>query len=71
VLEFARSADARALQSDESRMVTGPARHVVARLREMKESAEADELVLVTPGLDRERRVNSFASIAAAWRQAA
>jgi luciferase family oxidoreductase group 1 len=71
VLAFARSDDARALQSDDTRMVTGPAKLVVERLREMKDDAQADELVLVTPGLDRERRADSFVAIADAWRQAA
>ncbi len=70
VLDFARSREGRASRLDDSRMVTGPAKRVVERLQEMKEEARADELVLVTPGLDRERRANSFAAIAAGWRQA-
>jgi luciferase family oxidoreductase group 1 len=70
VREFARSAEGRASRLDDARMVTGPAKLVVERLQEMKELAQADELVLVTPGLDRQRRAHSFAAIADAWRQA-
>lgn len=68
VVEYARS-DAfrsRRLESD-PRMVTGPAPEVAARLAEMKEQASADELVIVTPSLDRKRRVESFRDIADAW----
>ncbi len=70
VQEFARSREGRMSGLDDSRMVTGSAKSVVERLQEMKAQAEADELVLVTPGLDRERRANSFVAIADAWRQA-
>jgi hypothetical protein len=52
-------------------MVTGEPKVVVERLLEMKAAAEADELVIVTPSLDRDRRINSFRAIADAWRQAA
>jgi luciferase family oxidoreductase group 1 len=71
VQEFARSPEGRASRLDDTRMVTGPAKVVVERLAEMRELAEADELVLVTPGLDRQRRADSFAAIADAWRLAA
>jgi luciferase family oxidoreductase group 1 len=70
VQEFARSAEGRASRADDTRMVTGPAKVVVERLQEMQELAAADELVLVTPGLDRRRRADSFVAIADAWRQA-
>ncbi len=70
VLEFARSPQGRASQLDDSRMVTGPAKLVVERLQDMQHEAQADELVLVTPGLDRQRRADSFVAIADAWRQA-
>jgi alkanesulfonate monooxygenase SsuD/methylene tetrahydromethanopterin reductase-like flavin-dependent oxidoreductase (luciferase family) len=70
VQEFTRSAEGRASQADDTRMVTGPAKVVVERLQEMQELAAADELVLVTPGLDRRRRADSFVAIADAWRQA-
>lgn len=71
VHEFARSPEGQAGGSDDSRMVTGPPKIVVDRLLSMKEQAQADELVLVTPGLDRQRRADSFVAIAEAWRQAA
>jgi luciferase family oxidoreductase group 1 len=70
VEQFARSAEGRASQVDNARMVTGPAKLVVERLKEMKEQAQVDELVLVTPGLDRQRRAESFVAVADAWRQA-
>lgn len=50
------------------RMVTGPADEAVRRLRELKDQAQVDELVLVTPGLDRARRAASLQRIADAWR---
>jgi hypothetical protein len=37
----------------------------------MRQAAEADEIVVVTPSLDRARRTGSFAAIADAWRTAA
>jgi luciferase family oxidoreductase group 1 len=49
------------------RMVTGAAPDVVARLAEMKELAQVDELVVVTPSLDRKRRIDSYRQIAEAW----
>ena len=70
VLQFARSREGRTSRLDDTRMVTGSAERVVQRLQEMKALAQADELVLVTPGLDRERRANSFVAIADSWRQA-
>jgi luciferase family oxidoreductase group 1 len=71
VQEFARSQEGRASRLDDTRMVTGPAKLVVERLQEMKEQSQADEVVLVTPGLDRQRRAESFVAVAEAWRQAA
>jgi hypothetical protein len=44
---------------------------VVERLLELKEQAEVDEIVVVTPNLDRGRRTASFRAIADAWRAAA
>ena len=38
------------------------------RLRELKEQAEADEIVVVTPSLGRDRRIGSYTAIAGAWR---
>jgi alkanesulfonate monooxygenase SsuD/methylene tetrahydromethanopterin reductase-like flavin-dependent oxidoreductase (luciferase family) len=68
VVEYARS-DAfrsRRLERD-PRMVTGAAADVVARLAEMKDRAKVDELVVVTPSLDRRRRIDSYRAIAEAW----
>ena len=55
----------------EERMVTGSPSDVVARLRELQDRAQADELVLVTPSIDRARRAQSFRDVADAWRAAA
>ena len=68
VTEYARSEEFRARRRDrDPRMVTGEAPDVVARLAEMKEQAQADELVVVTPSLDRKRRIESYRRIAEAW----
>jgi hypothetical protein len=37
----------------------------------MKELAQADEIVVVTPSLDRGRRIGSYVALADAWRRAA
>ena len=66
VREFARSAAFRA-QQDDGRMVTGEPKAVVERLLELKEQAEVDEIVVITPNLDRARRTASFEAIAGAW----
>jgi luciferase family oxidoreductase group 1 len=68
VTDYARSEEFRTRRRDrDPRMVTGPAKDVVERLREMKEQAQADELVLVTPSLDRARRIASFREVAHGW----
>ena len=67
---FADSDDFRSARRGDDRMVTGDPKAVVERLHEMKDLAEADEIVVVTPSLDRERRKASFGAIAQAWRQA-
>jgi luciferase family oxidoreductase group 1 len=54
-------------QERDPRMVTGPAKLVVERLQEMKERAQVDEIVVVTPSLDRQRRIGSYREIARAW----
>lgn len=69
IREFRSSDDFRARRAD-GRMVTGEPKTVAVRLAEMKALAEADEIVVVTPTLDRGRRKASFAAIAGAWRQA-
>jgi len=71
VHEFARSAEFRAGRHDDGRMVTGEPKVVAERLLEMKAQAEADEIVVVTPSLDRERRRDSYVAVADAWRRAA
>jgi luciferase family oxidoreductase group 1 len=70
VKEYARSAEFRGGSRD-GRMVTGEAKAVVERLLELKAEAEVDEIVVVTPNLDRPRRTASFRAIADAWPAAA
>jgi luciferase family oxidoreductase group 1 len=70
VRELAGSPDFRASRNDDGRMVTGEPKAVAERLLEMKHEAEVDEIVVVTPSLDRERRKASYAAIADAWRAA-
>ena len=69
VREYARSPEFRRDGRD-GRMVTGEAKAVVERLLELKAEAEVDEIVVVTPNLDRTRRTASFRSIADSWRAA-
>jgi hypothetical protein len=52
-------------------MVTGEPDAVATRLLEMRKLAEVDEIVVVTPSLDRDRRRASYVAIADAWRRAA
>ena len=51
VHELARSAEFRSARRDDGRMVTGEPKAVAERLLEMKEHAQADEIVVVTPSL--------------------
>lgn len=67
VEEFAASPAFRDAPRDPDRMAIGPADQVVARLRQLQAEAQADEVVIVTPGLDRAARLASFEAIAAAW----
>ena len=72
VTEHARSAAFRSRRVDrDPRMVTGAAKIVAERLLEMKHRAEVDEIVVVTPSLDRSRRIGSYREIAHAWAAAA
>jgi luciferase family oxidoreductase group 1 len=71
VQELARSEDFRASRAEDSRMITGAPAAVAARLLELKDQAEADEIVVVTPSLDRARRTASYVALAEAWRKAA
>ena len=68
VVEYARSDAFRSRRRDrDPRMVTGQADEVASRLAKMKEEAMADELVVVTPSLDRKRRIDSYQNIAEVW----
>ncbi len=68
VVAFARSSEFRGRRRDrDPRMATGPAKQVVERLQELREEAQVDEIVVVTPSLDRARRIGSYREIAAAW----
>jgi luciferase family oxidoreductase group 1 len=71
VRELAGSAEFRSARRDDGAMVTGEPKAVAARLLEMRHEAQADEIVVVTPSLDRARRTASYAAIADAWRRAA
>jgi alkanesulfonate monooxygenase SsuD/methylene tetrahydromethanopterin reductase-like flavin-dependent oxidoreductase (luciferase family) len=71
VRDYARSAGFRAGRRDDGRMVTGEPKAVAERLLEMREQAQADEIVVVTPSLDRARRTASYTALADAWRRAA
>jgi luciferase family oxidoreductase group 1 len=69
VQEHARSEEFRGRRRErDPRMVTGEAKPVVERLQELKERAQVDELVLVTPSLGRARRTASLRAVANAWR---
>jgi luciferase family oxidoreductase group 1 len=70
VRDFRDSAEFRSGGQDDTRMVTGSPTEVAGRLLEMREQAQADEIVVVTPSLDRGRRRASYTAIADAWRQA-
>jgi luciferase family oxidoreductase group 1 len=70
VREFADSDDFKSSRQRDGRMVTGEPKAVAERLLELKAEAEVDEIVVVTPSLDRERRKASFTAIADAWRAA-
>jgi luciferase family oxidoreductase group 1 len=70
VRDVARSAEFLASRHDDGRMVTGEPKAVAERLLEMKELAKADEIVVVTPSLDRERRRGSYVAVADAWHRA-
>ena len=71
VRDFARSDEFRRRSTTDTRMVTGEAKAVVERLLQMKALAEVDEIVVVTPGVDRARRRQSYQAVAEAWRHAA
>lgn len=69
VTEFARSAEFRDRRKPrDPRMATGAAPDVVSRLQDLREQTQADEVVVVTPSLDRARRIASYRAIADTWR---
>jgi luciferase family oxidoreductase group 1 len=70
VRELASSPDFRTSRNEDGRMVTGEPKAVAEQLLALKHEAEVDEIVVVTPSLDRERRKASYAAIAEAWRSA-
>ncbi len=55
IAEFRASEDFQSARQRDGRMVTGEPKAVAERLLEMKALAEADEIVVVTPSLDRDR----------------
>lgn len=65
--EFAASPEFRDAPRDDARMAIGTASEVVERLRALQAEAQTDEVVIVSPGLDRAGRIASFEAIAAAW----
>lgn len=67
VVELARSQD---FVPDDGRSVVGPPKLVAERLLELQEQAQVDEIVVVTPSLDRARRTASLVALADAWRLA-
>jgi luciferase family oxidoreductase group 1 len=71
VKDFAQSAEFRDNRNADGRMVTGEPKTVAERLLEMKQQAQVDEIVVVTPSLDRARRRDSYVAIAEAWRRSA
>jgi alkanesulfonate monooxygenase SsuD/methylene tetrahydromethanopterin reductase-like flavin-dependent oxidoreductase (luciferase family) len=71
VRDLAGSPEFRSGRRDDTRMVTGEPKAVAERLLEMKQLAQADEIVVVTPSLGRDLRKGSFAALAEAWRHAA
>lgn len=71
VTELARSSGFRDRPRDDGRMVAGPPKLVAERLLELKAAAQVDEVVAVTPSLDRARRTASLVALADAWREAA
>lgn len=67
IAEYAQSPQFLATPHDEQRMAVGTADQVVQRLRQIQQQGRTDEVVVVTPGLDRAARIASFQAIAAAW----
>jgi luciferase family oxidoreductase group 1 len=70
VRELAGSEQFRSRRTEDGKMVTGEPKFVAGRLLEMKEQAQADEIVVVTPSVSRDRRKGSYVALADAWRRA-
>ena len=71
VVELARSPEFRSGPRDEERMVVGEPKAVAERLLQLQADAQVDEIVVVTPSLDRGRRIASLVAVAEAWSAAA
>ena len=69
--EVTAYAATREVRYDDERMVVGEPKQVVERLLELRDAAQVDEVVVVTPGLGRARRARSLTDLADAWRLAA
>ena len=67
---YAQSSAFRDMPRDGGRMIVGAPKVVAERLLELKEQAQVDEIVAVTPSLDRTRRTASLVALADAWRAA-
>ena len=70
VSDLAASPEFRGGHRDDGAMVTGEPKAVAERLLEMRQLAEVDEIVVVTPSVRRERRQASYSALADAWRRA-
>ncbi len=64
---LASSPEFAVLPRDDGRMVTGSPDDVAKGLRTLQEQSQADEVVVVTPVIDRPSRIASYRSIAEAW----
>lgn len=71
VTALARSDEFRSGRRDDGRMVVGEPKAVAERLLELRDEAQVEEIVVVTPSLDRARRTGSYRAVADAWRAAA
>lgn len=67
VRTYAASDDFSPSGQRDGRMVVGEPKQVVERLLELKDAAQADEVVTVTPSLSRDRRIRSLTAVAHAW----
>ena len=71
VEDFAQSAAFRTARNHDDRMITGEPKLVAERLLQLKQDAQAAEVIVVPPGLHRTRRRDSYLALADAWRQVA